>query len=115
MDTFLQDVRFAFRNLRKTPGFTALAAITLALGIGVNTTMFSVVDGILIKPYPFREPENIVVLYETNARRNITEANPSYQNVLDWRREAKSFATMAMASGRSAVITDGDGEPERVL
>ena len=115
MDTLLQDVRFAFRNLRKTPGFTLLAAVTLALGIGVNTTMFSVVDGILIKPFPFKEPQNLVVLWEISTRRNINEANPSYQNVLDWRREVKSFETIAMASGRSAVITDSDGEPERVL
>ena len=115
MDTLIQDIRFALRNLRKTPGFTLLAAITLALGIGVNTTMFSVVDGILIKPYPFREPENLVVLFETSARRNIDEGNPSYQNVLDWKREAKSFETIAMASGRSAVLTDGVGEPERLL
>ncbi len=115
MDTLLQDIRFAFRNLRKTPGFTFLAAVTLALGIGVNTTMFSVVDGILIKPFPFREPQNLVVLWETSARRDIDQANPSYQNVLDWKREAKSFEAIAMASGRSAVITDGVGEPERLL
>ena len=114
MDTLAQDLRFALRNLRKTPGFTLLAAITLALGIGVNTTMFSVVDGILIKPYPFREPENLVVLYETSARRDVDDAGPSYQNVLDWRREAKSFEAIGMAAGRSAVLTDG-GEPERLL
>ena len=115
MDTLLQDVRFALRNLRKTPGFTLLAAITLALGIGVNTTMFSVVDGILIKPFPFREPQNLVVLWESSARRDIERVSPSYQNVLDWKREAKSFEAIAMVSGRSAVITDGTSEPERLL
>lgn len=114
MDTLVQDIKFAARNLRKTPGFTALAAITLALGIGVNTTMFSVVDGVLIKPYPFLEPSRIVVLYETSARRDVTEGAPSYQNLQDWRQQTKSFVSIAAVTQRSAVLTDGD-EPERLL
>lgn len=114
MDTLLQDIRFAIRNLKKTPGFTLLAAVTLALGIGVNTTMFSVVDGVLIKPYPFKQPGKLVVLYETNAKRNINRSAPGYQNALDWQREAKSFESIGLVSGRSAVLGDGD-EPERLL
>ncbi len=114
MDAITQDLRFAFRNLRKNPAFTAIAALTLALGIGTNTTIFSVVEGILIKPFPFADPDRLVVLYETQLRRDIDNAAPSYQNVLDWQRRATAFEGMAVVTYRSAVLTDGE-EPERLL
>ncbi|HEX9705864.1 MAG TPA: ABC transporter permease, partial [Gemmatimonadales bacterium] len=110
----LQDLRFALRNLRKSPGFTAIAALTLALGIGTNTTMFSVVEGVLLKPFPFEDPDRIVVLYETMPRRDIDNAAPSYQNFLDWERGASTFASLSAVTMRSTVLGDTE-EPERLL
>jgi putative ABC transport system permease protein len=110
----LQDLRVALRALRKSPGFTAIAAVTLALGIGTNTTMFSVVQGVLLEPFPFENPDRLVVLYETMARRDIDNAAPSYQNFLDWERSATTFSSLAAVTMRSTVLGDTE-EPERLL
>ncbi len=67
LETFLQDIRFGVRMLRKNPGFTAVAVLTLALGIGATTSIFSVVDSILLRPLPFRDPSRIMVLYERHS------------------------------------------------
>lgn len=114
MDSLLQDIRFAVRNLRKNPGFTLIAAVTLALGIGTNTTIFSVVEGVLIKPYPFHDPDRLVVLYETRARDNINRAGPSYQDVRDWQRRGQSFSDIGIFNTRSAVLTGGE-DPVRLI
>jgi len=114
MDTLLQDLKYAVRNLRKSPGFTLIAAVTLALGIGTNTTMFSVVENILLRPFPFEDPGRLAVVYETQPKNDITRASVSYQNFLDWQRQTKAFGALAAQTQRSAVLTDGQ-EPLRLL
>jgi putative ABC transport system permease protein len=114
MDTLLADIRYALRNLRKSPGFALVAAVTLALGIGTNTTMFSVVENILIRPFPFNDPSRLAVLYEQQPKNEITRASPSYQNFLDWQRQTKAFSALAAQTAQSAVLSDEE-EPLRLL
>ena len=113
MDSLLQDVRFAVRTLRKSPGFTFLAVLCLALGIGVNTTIFSVVNAMLLRPFPFAEPERLVALQDTQLRNGIDDASLSYKNFLDWREQNTVFAQVAGYDWRSLALSDGD-QPERL-
>jgi putative ABC transport system permease protein len=102
-----QDFRWAARSLRKSPGFTALALVTLALGIGATTASFSVLDTVLLRPLPFPSPDKLVVLDEvTTDKRHLA---PSFPNFDDWRRETTSFANVTAATGRFARVTDADG------
>ena len=82
-----RNIRYAFRSLIRTPGVTIVAVVCLALGIGVNSTIFAVVDGVLIQPFPYADPENIVVLNQTHHRSGIREAGLSYLDVKDWREQ----------------------------
>jgi putative ABC transport system permease protein len=113
MDTFLQDVRFGARTLVRSPAFTLIAIACLALGIGVNTAIFSVVNGILMTPFGFSEPERLVVLNSSNPPRDIQEAGMSYQDFRDLRRDASSFEGMAAQTFRSLTLTDLE-EPVRL-
>lgn len=88
-----QDVRFALRQLRKAPGFTAVAVLTLALGIGANTAVFSVVYSVLLQPLPYRDASRLVVMNETVP--NVGVVSVSYPNFLDWRAQSRAFAGMA--------------------
>src|SRR5216683_5717490 len=94
METVLQDLRYGFRMLTKSPGFTAVAVLTLALGIGANTALFSVINGVLLSPLPFPEPDRLVSLY-TN-RLQFERASVSYPNFLDWQRQQTSFTSLAV-------------------
>ena len=115
METFLQDLRYAARTLRKNPGFTALAVTCLALGIGVNTTIFSVVDGVLLKPFDFREPDRLVILEVENKERGWTGVSLSYPTMRDWQAQTAMFSQIGAFSGRSITVSDGRDEPERVI
>ena len=111
MESLLQDIRYGIRMLRKSPGFTAVAIITLALGIGANTAIFSVVNGVLLNPLPYPNPNELVALY--SRMRSFTNASISYPNFLDWQRDNRSFS--AIASYRSEDFNlSGTGEPERL-
>jgi len=112
MDAFLQDLRYAVRTLVKNPGFAALTITCLALGIGVNSTIFSVVDTVAIRPLPFREPHRLVSLETTHQANGIQRGNVSYLDLQDWRARTHSFEELAAVSGRSLTLSDGD-EPER--
>src|SRR6478672_9377193 len=101
------DLRYAFRALAGNPGFTVVAVLCLALGIGVNGTIFSVVDGVLLQPYPFPDADRIVVLNSGNHKQDISRAGVSYPDFKDWRDSATSFATLAAFQGRSLTISDG--------
>jgi predicted permease len=102
-----QDFRWASRSLRKSPGFTALAVVTLALGVGATTAAFSVLDTVLLRPLPFPAPEKLVVLQEvTEDKRRLP---PSYPNFDDWRAQTKSFSHVASTTARFLRVTDGDG------
>ena len=112
MDAFLLDLRYAGRTLVKNPGFAALTILCLALGIGVNSTIFSVVDTVAIRPLPFREPDRLVALTTTHQANGIERGNVSYLDLQDWRARTHAFAEMAAVTGRSLTLSDGD-EPER--
>jgi hypothetical protein len=109
----LQDIRYALRTLLRNKGFTAIAVACLSLGIGVNVTIFSVVDGVILNPYPYPDAERIVVLHSTNQRQRVNRAGPSYLDFKDWRAGASTIEAMAAFQGRSLTISDGVGEPER--
>jgi len=106
-----QDVRFGLRVLAKNPGFTAVAILTLALGIGANTALFSVVDGVLLNPLPFKDPNALVAVYSKSPV--LPEASIAYLNFLDWQKENRSFSSLTAFRGDDYNMT-GAGEPERV-
>jgi len=95
----MNDVRFAFRQLLKRPGFTAVAVLTLALGIGSNTAMFSLINGLLLKPLPYPEPDRLLTLWERNPQRGIQQDRVSGPNYLDWRANNTVFSEMAASPG----------------
>jgi predicted permease len=97
METLIQDVRYALRTLRKAPGFTLVALLTLGLGIGANTAMFSIVDGILLRPLPYQDPSRVIAISETTPK--VGTVSVSYLDFLDWRRDSRSFSDMAAVCG----------------
>jgi hypothetical protein len=107
----LQDIHYAFRIMRKSPGFTIVAVLTLALGIGANTAIFSIVNGVLLNPLPFPHAQELTVVYEHTT--NFEKSSISYPNFLDWQRTNSTFASMAAYRHEDFNIT-GSGEPERV-
>jgi predicted permease len=111
MQTLWQDLRYGLRTLAKSPGFAAIAILTLALGIGANTAIFSIVNGVLLNPLPFPHPQELTVLYEHTT--NFEKFSISYPNFLDWQRTNSTFASMAAYRHEDFNIT-GSGEPERV-
>ena len=111
LETPLQDVRFGLRMLRKNPGFTAVVVLTLALGIGANTAIFSVIDGALLNPVPFPEPERLVNIYAKWP--HFDKALLSYPNFLDVRRDNNTFDGMAVWRIDSFTRT-GQGDPQRL-
>jgi putative ABC transport system permease protein len=113
MDLFA-DLRYAVRLLRKTPVFTIAAIGTLALGIGANTTIFSLVQTVLLHPLPYQEPDRVVVVWEDNTPAGFPRNTPAPANFNDWRRSNRSFTDMAATRGVIASLTM-DGPPEQVL
>ncbi len=114
METLLQDLRYGLRRLTKQSSFTAIAIFTLALGIGATTTIFSVVNSIILKPLPYREPDRLAMVWMDNSRINVKEDWHSYPNYVDYRDNNQTFEDIAIFNNRSFNLT-GDGEPERVL
>lgn len=111
MDSVFQDVKFAMRQLLKQPGFTIVAAMTLALGIGANTAMFSIINATVIEPLPYSEPDRLVRVREvTPEGMNFSASEPNY---LDFRDQSKSFTTLAAFKDRAASLV-GTGEPVRL-
>ena len=111
MNSFWQDVRYGFRVLTKNPGFTAVAVLTLALGIGANSALFSVVNGVLLNPLPFPSPNELVAAYSRTG--TFQESSISYPNFLDWQKDNHSFAYLGAVRGDDFNMT-GVGEPERL-
>ena len=113
METLIKDIRYGVRGLLKRPGFTVIALITLALGIGANTAIFSVVNAVLLRPLQFRNPEQLVVVWEEASFAGFPTNTPAPANFVDWKNQNQSFADMAAAASTSFNLT-GDGEPERI-
>ena len=111
MSNFLQDLRYALRMLAKSPGFTLVAVLTLALGIGANTAIFSVVNAVLLRPLPYPEPNRLVFLGEWSEQ--IPEMSISMANFNDWRNQNKVFESMVAYQNDNVVLT-ARGEPERL-
>jgi predicted permease len=111
--TLWQDLRYGLRLLARSPGFTAIALLTLALGIGANTAMFSVVQGVLLAPLPYSHPDRLVVVWENNLHFKQV-VWPSYPNFKDWQRTARSFQQMAAVRWRHYDLTS-PGSPEHLL
>src|SRR5215217_2760164 len=115
MNNFGQNVRNGARNLIKAPGFTLLAILTLALGIGVITAVFSVSHALLVRSLPFRDPDSIVMIWLTNPRLKlgIDKLPTSGADFVDWRDQNKSFQDMSTFTTFSFSLTDGD-TPEKI-
>ena len=109
-----QDITFGLRMLRKSPGFTAVAVITLALGIGANTAIFTVINAVMLRPLPFADPDRLVRIWESNPGRGWPTFGASHPNYLDWAAQTRTFGHMAATTGVSFTLTDGGGA-ERVV
>lgn len=113
MDTILHDLRFGIRLLIKNPGFSAVAILALALGIGANTAIFSVVDAVLFKALPFDHPDRLVEVWERDLNKGDDHDSVMASNYLDWKNRSRVFQDMAAHAGGAANLT-GNGEPERI-
>src|SRR5881628_3997171 len=109
MNGLVQDIRYAVRQLRRNPGFTIVAVLTLALGIGANTAIFSVVNAVLLRPLPFPQAERLVLIWATNERSGNTTDVASYPDFEDWKTQSRSFDAMAAFTTRGMTIAGADG------
>ena len=114
MDTFLQDIRYGIRSLLKQPAFTAIAIITIALGIGANTAIFSVVNAVILRPLPYPDADKLVMLWSTTPKDGNQEQPFSFADFNDVRAQAKSFSNIAAASPLWNFTLTGGGEPEPI-
>ncbi len=112
MDSILKDIRFAARSLLKRPGFTVIVVLTLAIGIGANAAVFSVINAVLLRPLPYAQADRVVMLWQNNVNAGVPRNDVSPANFIDWREQSSSFEAIAGIApfGFSLV---GDGEPER--
>ncbi len=113
METLLKDIRYGVRSLLKRPGFTAVAVITLALGIGANTAIFSVVNAVLLRALPFPNADRLVMVWEDASFAGFPRNTPAPANYADWKTQNQVFEEMAALDERSFNLT-GDGEPEKI-
>src|SRR5438045_158587 len=111
----MNDLKFAVRQLLKDPGFTAVAVFTLALGIGANTAIFSVVNAVLLRPLPFKEPERLVTVWERNPKQGYDQNVAAPANYLDWKAQSQSFEQLAMFDVARGYNLTGTDEPARVI
>ncbi len=113
MESLWKDLLIAIRGLRKRPGFTLVIVLTLGLGIGANTAIFTVAHAVLLAPLPYHEPDRLVVLWARNDKKNLTQQPVSYPNLKDWKERNQVFEQMSGIRGESFSLTDRN-EPERV-
>src|SRR5262245_64602004 len=113
MQSFWQDLRYGARMLKKQTGFTLIAVLTLALGIGANTAIFSVVNGVLLRPLPYLAPERLLMVWSNFQTQGLTSLGLSQLEYVRLRQESKTFAQVSAFRDRIMTLT-GAGEPERV-
>ena len=109
-----RDLRQAFRSLRRTPGFTAVAVLTLGLGIGANTAIFSVVDGVLLRPAPFAQMDRLVMVWQTDRKSGTLREPASLPDYFDLQRESRRLDRLAGFVPAEVTLTPDDGEPSRI-
>src|SRR5713226_2113475 len=109
----LQDFRYTLRTVAKNPAFATVAILALALGIGANTAIFSVVNAVLLKPLPYDEPDRLVMLWGNVQRTVVERRGNSFPDFFDWRDKSRSFEAMAAVMDTDFTLETGD-EPERV-
>jgi putative ABC transport system permease protein len=113
MENLLQDLRYGFRMLTKKPGFTVVAVLALALGIGANSAIFSVVNTVLLRPLPFKTPDQLMIVWEDSAKYGFPKDTPAPANFIDWRDQNQVFESMAAVASQTFNLT-GTGEPEKI-
>src|ERR1700730_11062523 len=113
MESLIRDIRYAVRSLLKRPGFAAIAVITLALGIGANTAIFSVVNAVLLRPLPFPDPDRLVMVWEDASFAGFPRNTPAPANYADWKAQNRVFEDLAALDTRSFNLT-GDGDPQKI-
>ncbi len=114
MLTFLQDLRYGFRMLLKSPGFTVVALLTLTLGIGATSAIFSVVDAVLLRSLPYRDPQRLVSIYEDAGKIGFQYNTPAPFNYAAWKAQTKIFEDVAAMCGQPYNLTGTSGEPEKL-
>src|SRR6476619_8173153 len=113
MSTLIHDLRYGLRVMLKQPGFTIVAVITLALGIGANTAIFSLVNSILLQPLPFRDPDRLVPMVQASPKLGLTSWGVSQADFAAYREQNRSFESIALYTNTATNLTS-DGEPERL-
>src|SRR5437016_4358093 len=112
METLLQDLRYALRLLIKKPGFTLVAVITLAVGIGLNSAIFSVVNALILRPLPYKDADRLVQLWSQDRRSGVANKVVSPADFLDWRKQAKSFESMSAYNIYTPALAEAHGAVE---
>src|SRR5262245_49754054 len=115
MDTLLRDLRYGARMLMRRPGFSLIAVVTLALGIGANTAIFSVVKAVLLNPLPYGDPERLVMLWENDTLEGNDRNSVAPANFADWRRQSEACTELAFYGQPGGFNVTGAGEPERII
>src|ERR1051325_9385446 len=113
MEALIKDVRYGVRMLVKRPGFTVVAVVALALGIGANTAIFSVVNAVLLRPLPYDKPAQLMMVKETNLPRGEPDIGASMPDFREWRDRNRVFDRMSAYTRVNFILTDA-GEPERL-
>ena len=113
LDSWWGDLRFAWRNAVRRPAFTLLVASTLALGLGVNSAVFALVDAVLLRPLPYRDPSRLVFIWHTLPQQNMFEVEATPFDFTAW-TQLRSLSNLGMATFGSFTLTGGGAEPERV-
>src|ERR1043166_2632559 len=109
LESVRRDIGYGARGLRRNPGFTIVAAITLALGIGANTAMFSVVNAVLLRPLPYRDYQRLALIFTDDTRRGLHKEATAFRTISDWRSATHVFQDLAFFSTqRAAFVTNGD-------
>ena len=113
-DQVSRDVMHALRLFRRRPGFTAVVILTLALGIGASTAIFSVIDAVLLRPLPYREPDRLAMLWSEDSAREMQEGRVSLLNFADWKSRTHSFEDLTVFVGQTFLLGNNDGPPVRM-